>query len=768
MDATQDLIQRTDREGRFLYVNTAWRSVLGYGEDRVGDLTIYDILEGPSEPVRECLDKVFREAGAGAPLKLRYRGADGEVVHLVGRVTGELRDGETVAAEAVLNGVHGSDTARHDDVVASSKLRAILEDTREMIWSVGRDDRLTYFNSAFSLAVEARTGKPPELGQEPDEVFADDDADFYRTVYRRAFQGDRSVETRQSELHGESVHLEILCNPAREGDEITGAVLFARDVTEHIRAKQALRTAKDEAEAANRAKSEFLANMSHELRTPLNSVIGFVQIILKNKDERSSSEVNFLQRILANGRHLLNLINDILDLSKVEAGRMELEIDTLDLRGLISETVAQLEAQVRDRPVELIAELPRDVNPVETDRHRLKQVIMNLVSNALKFTHEGSVTVRLTTRDDGSTPEHIEVEDTGIGISQDRLERIFDAFGQAESTTTRKYGGTGLGLTISRSLCNLMGYELDVESEPGVGSTFFIRLHQERVARVQPEPVVEPEAAEAESGVEDESEGSGLEDGPGEPPGSRFRRGLKVLVVDDQWDSRVLLRHYFNDFGCRVRTAGSAEKGLEMSRQWNPDLITLDLQMPDMDGWEALDRLKKDPELRKIPVVVISVVAQEGRSRLLGALDLLTKPVEREDLLGVLWRQFARQRPRMLVVDDDEATRELLKHHLEDVGLEVVTAENGEQALRMVKRESPDAVMLDLVMPVMDGFTFLERLREDPHARGLPVIVVTAMEPSPEEKEKLEDWASGVILKGDALEGRIENVLGTLFSFQPE
>ncbi|HSR41869.1 MAG TPA: response regulator, partial [Longimicrobiales bacterium] len=344
----------------------------------------------------------------------------------------------------------------------------------------------------------------------------------------------------------------------------------------------------------------------------------------------------------------------------------------------------------------------------------------------------------------------IHVRDTGIGIPQDRLDAIFEAFQQADSTTSRKYGGTGLGLTISRSICQMLGYEVDVDSEPGEGSTFTIRLAEGPRARPEAgEPAAAPEEVAAPER---------------RPARATSVRGFTVLVIDDEADSRVLMTHYLQDFGCDVLTASSAPEGIRLAREKRPDLITLDLMMPEMDGWEALRKMKDDPELREIPVVVVSIVASEDRGSLLGAVDLVTKPVEREDLLRVLWRNLLRhQEGRVMVVEDEEDTRELLRNYLEDAGLDVVEAANGAEALRTLGRDSPDAIVLDLMMPVMDGMTFLERLREMPEYVGIPVIVVTAKDLTEDDREELHNKASGVIEKGEGVEERLREYLGLIF-----
>lgn len=766
LDNANDLIQSVSPDGRILYVNSAWKRILGYSDEDLERLTLLDIVH-PAH--RDGLQREFDRVMAGEPSRrfnVEYIAADGRVVILSGSTGAQRVQGRAVATQGIFRDVTDQRMAERQLADSKANLTALVENTGDAIWSVDRQHRLITFNSAYSLAIEARTGREPKVGDLPIDVYGPDAADWYAEVYQQALSGERHVALRTDEVEGQLRYFEFYANPIQGDDGISGSVLFGKDVTPRVRAEEALRVAKDEAEAANKAKSDFLASMSHELRTPLNSIIGFTNILLKNKDGRlNEKDVGFMERVLSNGKHLLELINEVLDLAKVEAGRMELVIEPVDLGHLVVETVGQLEGQakVKEGNVALIADVPPEVEAVDTDSAKLKQVIINLVGNALKFTHEGAVTVRLVVGADKRTPVAIAVQDTGIGIPSDRLSAIFEAFQQAEAGTARKYGGTGLGLAISRSICLLMGYDLIVESEVGKGSTFTIVMGERAkkpVRREEPEaPAVAPPAPMTSPPEVEET----TRDAPPLQPARM--RDFKVLVVDDEKDSRDLMAHYLEDFGCRVHAATNGEEGLQAARDFRPDLITLDLMMPGMTGWEVLKHLKADRELRQIPVVVVSIVAAEGRGRLLGAVDLVTKPFEREDLLRVLWRNLVRKRGgRILVVDDEKDARAMVSHFLQGLGLEVVEAGDGQEALEAIRMEAPDCVILDLVMPGMDGMEVLRKLRANPLHTGLPVLVVTAKSLTRQELKELADVASGVIQKDEGMPQALREALSSMFT----
>jgi CheY-like chemotaxis protein len=379
--------------------------------------------------------------------------------------------------------------------------------------------------------------------------------------------------------------------------------------------------AKDAAEAANRAKSTFLANMSHELRTPMNAIIGYSEMLAEDAEDDGHDEIiPDLEKINAAGKHLLALINDILDLSKIEAGRMDLFLETFDLHQMLEEAVATVKPLITKNDNRLSTEFADNLGNVRVDLTKLRQALFNLLSNAAKFTKEGIITLTAAKElRDGAEWITLSVSDTGIGIKADNLEVVFEEFSQADDSTTRDYGGTGLGLPISRRFCQMMGGDITVTSKIGKGTTFTIELPTQVDVPEAVTTAVRPERPEAKEVL------------PGVRP---------ILVVDDDPDSRELVQRTLESEGFSVVTAATGEEGLELARELKPSLITLDVLMPSMDGWCVLREVKADPELEHIPVMMISIAGDKDLGYTLGAVECLTKPVDR-DRLRRLASQYA-------------------------------------------------------------------------------------------------------------------------------
>jgi signal transduction histidine kinase/CheY-like chemotaxis protein len=509
-----------------------------------------------------------------------------------------------------------------------------------------------------------------------------------------------------------------------------------------------LSEARDAALAATQAKSAFLANMSHELRTPLNAVLGYSEMLQEEAIEQGKSEfVPDLRRIHSAGRHLLTLISDVLDLSKIESGRWELVLDTFSVSGLVQEVIELIRPLVR-RGVGLEVHFDGTVGDGYADPIKLRQALFNLLSNACKFTEQGNITLEVDQVGETSLSERrlrFAVSDTGIGMTSAELTRIFQPFSQANASTARQYGGTGLGLAISRRFCQLMGGDVTASSEAGRGSTFTLWIPA----------IVRPAGAVSAPG---ESLASG-------PPG----QARKVLVVDDDAQTQDLLKRFLEKDGYEVHVASDGEEGLKLARAMRPDLITLDVMMPRLDGWTMLALLKQDQGLAGIPVILITILDQREQGLTRGAVELLTKPVGRERLLAVV-TQHARQVPAarlLLVIDDDPEVRALLRRMLEPQGWAVIEAENGSVALEHLAQHKPNLILLDLLMPTMDGFAFLEAFRDRGEAGAAPVVVLTAKDLTEEDRGRLRGCVLRVLEKGDLSGGRVAREIDEVMTASP-
>ncbi|MGK0482544.1 MAG: PAS domain S-box-containing protein, partial [Planctomycetota bacterium] len=537
------------------------------------------------------------------------------------------------------------------------------------------------------------------------------------------------LHARHADGHEFPIELSLGCGIAEGALLVTG---FIRDITRRVEMESEIHAARDKAEDANRAKSAFLANMSHELRTPMNAIIGYTEMLAEECEEDGNEEyLPDLEKVQAAGKHLLSLINDVLDLSKVEAGRMDLFTEDFFVTELVRDVVATTTPLIAKGGNRLEQDLAADLSFVHTDLTKLRQCLFNLISNASKFTKDGVVTLTASRALRGDQDWLlISVSDTGIGIPADKFEHVFEEFAQADDSTTREYGGTGLGLPLSRRLCQLMGGDLTVSSEAGVGSTFTIEI---------PTRVSDGEDESARP-AHDELDAVGS---------SEETTGPSILVVDDEADARELLRRTLEADGYRVATARSGAEALESARRLRPALITLDVMMPGMDGWAVLRYLKSDPDLSSIPVVMLSIVADRELSLSLGAVESMPKPFDRAQLRHLAHRLVERpgDGSKALVVEDDEPTRELLCRNLRSEGWTVESAENGAIALERIEAELPDLIVLDLMMPVMDGFEFLAKLRLRDDAANVPVLVVTAKDLTPEDRERLKTGAQRVLQK---------------------
>lgn len=585
----------------------------------------------------------------------------------------------------------------------------------------------------------------------------------------------------------------INTTPIKNDDgEYTGTIAAITDITERKEAEEALRAARAELEErvkertlklehanealqtevetrrhaetkaleASKAKSAFLANMSHELRTPLNAVLGYTELIdedinlfLNGDDSELPAESiqKDLHKIHRAATHLLAIINDILDLSKVEAGRMDLHHDTFEFGQLLQEIAETISPLVANNYNELTVDLDDELSTVTTDRTKLKQVLLNLASNASKFTSDGEVTLAATLDTSGTRPcVVVDVTDTGVGIPQEKLESLFAPFTQADSSTTREYGGTGLGLTICKRFCELMGGEISVQSEVGVGSTFSVRIP---IDSKQVRDEVTPAKIEW-------SEEHGV-------PHVGDAEDTLVLVIDDDSDVHELMRRFLVSRGYQVISAYSGDQGIEYARKLDPDIITLDVMMPGRDGWSVLTELKSDDELAQIPIVIVSMINDRNIGYALGASEYLVKPIQRERLVDTLSRFRATSAEgTVLVVEDEDDTRDMVRRHLDRAGWQVETAENGNVALeKLGDGLIPDVVVLDLMMPEVDGFEVAARMRQNPDWAEIPIVVLTAMDLTEADHAQLRDSVSRILQKGStSIDKVVDYILAALDS----
>jgi PAS domain S-box-containing protein len=639
---------------------------------------------------------------------------------------------------------------------ASAYARSLIEASPDPLVTISPEGKITDANQATELV----TGIPRQhlIGTDFSDYFTEPEQarTGYQEVFSEGFVRDYPLAIR----HVTGRVTDVLYNASlyrNESGIVLGIFAAARDVTERKRVEEEVAKAKEAAETANKTKSLFLANMSHELRTPLNAILGYSEMLQEEAVERELDEfTSDLVKINSAGKHLLALINDILDLSKIEAGKMELFLENFDLAKMIDEVASTIQPMVEKNANTLVIERAPGLGSIRADQIKVRQGLYNLLSNAAKFTQDGKITLDAG-REVMDDREWVvfRVTDTGIGLAPEQIVKLFQDFTQADASTTRKFGGTGLGLALTRRFCQMMGGDVTVHSDLGKGSIFTIKLpavvHESQIDA----------AAEVESVA-----GSSISIDLPEP---LLPSESCVLVIDDDPVQRDLMQRFLTKEGFAVRTAPSGEAGLQMARQLLPTAITLDVMMPGMDGWSVLSALKTDALLSDIPVIMLTMVDDPERGFMLGAADYATKPVDRQRLSQILEKHTHSSAPLpILVVDDDPVSRGLARNILEREGWTVVEAENGRVAMEWLEHERPSLILLDLMMPEMDGFEFAGRMRLRSEWRSIPIVVVTARDLSGDERLQLNGYVETILQKpGDSREALLQQVCDLVANFAP-
>ncbi|HYV39274.1 MAG TPA: response regulator [Gemmataceae bacterium] len=731
LECSGEGIYGIDVEGNCTFANPACVRMLGYNDpDELLGKSAHDLfhhtkVDGARSPREECRINQVIQTGKGvhADDEIFWR-RDGSSFPVEYRANAIRRHGRILGAVITIVDTAPRQQAEDAMRLRESALRAIAQGVF-ITDPKSTEEPLSYVNIAFKhltgYGLREIKGRDIEflMGPETDAAAVEQ----VRVAYEEG--REVSVEVLFYRKDGSPFWATLALAPVTGmGGSVTHFVGVLTDITERKHFEEQLLEAKEAAEAANVAKSQFLASMSHELRTPLNAVIMYSELLQEEAEDRGVSEfVPDLEKIRMGGKHLLALVNGVLDLSKIEAGKMDLSLETFDIGKMVEEIVGTVKPLVDKKKNTLEVRCPPDLGEMYADLTKVRQILFNLVSNACKFAEKSAITLEAArAQRDGQDWITFTVSDRGIGMTPEQVAKLFQPFTQADASTTRRFGGTGLGLVISKRFCEMMKGEISVSSKPNEGSTFTVCLPA-LVADAHP---------------------------PQEHPPSAGSTGEKtVLVIDDDAAVRDFMTRSLAAQGVHVVAAADGVEGLRLAAQLRPAVIFLDVIMPRMDGWAVLSEIKANANLADTPVVMMTIMKEMDMGYMLGASEYLTKPIDRSRLVFLLEKyRISEQAADVLVVEDDETTRQVVRRTLAKQGWTVSEAENGRVALQELSKHKPSLILLDLMMPGMDGFEFLAELRKNEAWLTIPVVVLTSKDLMQEERRLLNGNVEKILQKG--------------------